>query len=163
MLWDVDIESSVCDLHDAIGSFTSLHQETEITLRTGTLTFTTREARTVPPLELVKFHAIEDALRPVSYWPRGPRQKRIVLRDLHHQRLSVLTPIDVSLEIWDDVVTAYSYDLDEFEAAKEEFVALDELRASIADLYYILKSEQERLGPLPQEQWNYLSRIIREV
>lgn len=139
----------------------------------GTITFMSAipgQVRPVPqvpldcvPLELLKFHAIEDVLRAFTCWPRQqPVQKRIALRDLHHPRLSLREPIEVSVETWDNMVTAYCYDLDEFEAAQDEFSVLNDLRASIADLYYILKSEQGNLGPLPQEQWSYLSRIVRE-
>ncbi len=131
----------------------------------GTLTLATATGRGRPvPLELVKFQAVEEVLRNTALWPFGPRrQTRIRLRDLHHAGLSLREPIEVSLEVWEHVVTAYCYDLDEFEIGSDESTAMTELRKAIADLYHILKSDQHRLGPLPQAQWDYLHRIIQEV
>jgi len=93
----------------------------------------------------------------------GPHhQKTVFIRDLGDPRLSVRAAIPVYLEFWDGFITACCYDLEEFEVASDEFVVLDALKASIADLYFLLKSEQQRLGPLPQRQWDYLRPIIEE-
>ena len=68
------------------------------------------------PLELVKFKAVEDLI----FYTHGGllQQKNIVLRDLG-AGLVLREPISVSVEVWNDFVTAYCYDLDEFEVADD--------------------------------------------
>jgi len=97
-----------------------------------------------------------------SHLATAQRHKTVFVQDLADPRVSIVEAIPVALEFWDNLVTACCYDLEEFEVAGDEFTALEQLKSSIVDLYYILKSEADHLGPLPQRQWNYLRRMVRE-
>lgn len=76
--------------------------------------------------------------------------------------VSLKRAIPVALEFWEGLVTARCHDLTEFGTGADEFEALDDLRASIVDLYSVLKADQGNLGPLAQRQLDYLEDIIRE-
>lgn len=98
-------------------------------------------------------------------WPyfSGSRpQKTVFLNDLRDDRLALELPIPASIEFSDGLATACSYDLEQFGAGEDEFAALDDLRATIAELYFTLKAEAA-LGPLPQRQLAYLQRVLREI
>ena len=97
-----------------------------------------------------------------SHHATAQRHKTVFILDLADPRVSVVRAIPVALEFWDNLVTACCYDLEEFEVAGDEFTALEQLKASIVDLYFLLKSEQSLLGLLPQRQWDYLRRMVRE-
>lgn len=88
--------------------------------------------------------------------------KTIFIQDLGDPRVSLCVPLAVFVEIFTNQVIAYSYDLGEFGFAVDENDAIRELKADIVDLYFLLKEEQDNLGPLPQQQWNYLKSIIKE-
>jgi hypothetical protein len=124
----------------------------------GPLTLIVGESRLVPwePFMVLPI---------ISLWSHiaNPyRQKPIILQDLGDRRLSVCRPIAVSLEFWEGFVTACCYDLEEFDVAGDEFTAVEQLKASIVDLYFILKSDEGHLGPLPQRQWDYLRATLQE-
>jgi hypothetical protein len=89
-------------------------------------------------------------------------QKTVFISDLGDPRLPLRHAIPVSLDVWDGYVTAACFDLEEFEVADGEFEAIEELKASIVDLYLILKGDRDRLGPLPQRHWDYLRRVVQE-
>lgn len=89
--------------------------------------------------------------------------KTAFIQDLGDPRVTLLRSIPVSVDFWPDHVTARSFDIEEFGVGADEFEAVRELKASLADLYFLLKNEQGNLGPLPQRQWEFLRRIIRET
>lgn len=96
-------------------------------------------------------------------WPHlsADRQRKTVfVRDLGDSNLVIGEPIPVSLEFSDEQVTACCYDLEQFGVGENEFSALDDLRATIVELYSALKNEP-RLGPLPQRQLAFLKRVLR--
>jgi hypothetical protein len=89
-------------------------------------------------------------------------RKKIQVRDLRDPHLVVTDPISVSLEFSAGQVTACCYDVEQFGVGEDEFAALDDLRATIVELYGVLKAERH-LGPLPQRQLAYLTRALKEV
>ena len=118
----------------------------------------------VPEAHFTRWEPItESHLSLWSHVASAQRQKTVFIRDLADARVSVAEAIPVALEFWDNLVTACCHDLEEFEVAGDEFTALEQLKASIVDLYFLLKSEQKDLGPLPLRQWNYLRRMVREI
>lgn len=89
--------------------------------------------------------------------------KTAFIQDLGDPRVALLRSIPVSIDFWPDHVTASSFDIEEFGVGTDEFEAVRELKASLTDLYFLLKTEQGNLGPLPQRQWEFLRGIIREA
>ncbi|MBI2529268.1 MAG: hypothetical protein HYY95_22365 [Candidatus Rokubacteria bacterium] len=96
------------------------------------------------------------------YFPGDRQQRTVFIRDLADPRVVVVEPIPVSLEVSDGQPTACCYDLEQFGIGDDEFSALDDLRATIVELYLALKGEQS-LGPLPQRQLAYLRSVVREA
>jgi hypothetical protein len=96
------------------------------------------------------------------YFPSNRQQKTVFIRDLHDPHMSVASPIPASLEFSDGQVTACCYDLEQFGVGGDEFEALDDLRATIVELYVTLKQEPS-LGPLPRRQLAYLARALKET
>ncbi len=118
---------------------------------------------TTMDVKLIPWEPItESQLSLWSHLATVQRYKTIFVQDLADPRISVVRAIPVALEFWENLVTACCHDLEEFEIAGDEFTAVEQLKASIVDLYFLLKSERSRLGLLPQRQWDYLRRMIRE-
>lgn len=103
-----------------------------------------------------------DKAFPWPYFPASRQQKAVFIRDLGNPRLSVTAPIPVSIEVADGQVTACCYDIEQFGAGESEFAALDDLRATIVELYDTLK-EERNLGPLPRRQLAYLEQALKEA
>lgn len=97
-----------------------------------------------------------------SYCPSDHQQKTVFIRDLADPRVIVVEPIPVSVEFSEGQTTACCYDLEQFGIGADEFSALDDLRATIVELYFSLKRELT-LGPLPRRQLAYLKRVLREA
>ncbi len=89
-------------------------------------------------------------------------RKTVFVQDLGDAKLMLREPLAISIEQWPDSVTVCSYDTGEFAFAGDELTAIDELKALIVDLYFLLKEEQNNLGPLPQKYWNFLRSVIQE-
>lgn len=93
--------------------------------------------------------------------PTQPR-KNIFIQDLGDPQLSLNRSVPIALDFWYDSVTACCHDLEDFGVGQDEFSAVADLKASLVDLYFLLKNDADRLGPLPQRHWNYLQSIITE-
>ncbi len=96
------------------------------------------------------------------YFPGDRQQKTVFIRDLGDPQLIAARPIPVSLEFSDGHVTACCYDVEQFGVGEDEFSALDDLRATLVELYRTLKAERS-LGPLPQRQLTYLASALKEA
>ena len=102
----------------------------------------------------------------ISFWshlPTSLASKTVFVADLGNPKLTPRRAIPVAIDSWPDHVSACSFDIEEFGVGSDEFEAINDLKASIVDLYFLLKSEQPNLGPLPQKQWEFLKGIIRET
>ena len=89
-------------------------------------------------------------------------KKTVFISDLADNRLALRKPIPVVVEYSAGKVLAYSLDFSEFSYGDDEFEAIDEFKASVADLYFMLKDDSHKLGPLPMKHWNYLNSVIEE-
>ncbi|MBI4608751.1 MAG: hypothetical protein HY726_07080 [Candidatus Rokubacteria bacterium] len=98
-----------------------------------------------------------------SHFPSARPSKNIFILDLGNPRVVLTRPLPVAIQVWPDHVSTCSYDIEEFGIGADEFEAVEDLKASIADLYFVLKREGPALGPLPQRQWAFLKGIIRET
>jgi hypothetical protein len=90
-------------------------------------------------------------------------RKPILLYSLHNPNLKLKEPLAVYLEHDKDQTIAFCYDLDLFGYGETEGEALEDLRKTISDLYYELKGNRGKLGPLPKKVWDYLSTITEEI
>jgi len=86
-------------------------------------------------------------------------RKQIFIYSLHHSQLKLKEPLPVLLESDDEQTVAYCHDLEVFGYGDTEGEALTDLRETIADLYFELSENCQKLGPFPQKIWNYLSQI----
>jgi hypothetical protein len=104
------------------------------------------------------------ARRPLRLTKQGTPQtcRSVFIRDLGDERVSLNSPIPVTIETSGNQVSVYSLDTGDFGVGVDEQSALDEFRASMADLYFMLKEESAALGPLPQKHWNFLRSVIDE-
>ncbi|MDI6795095.1 MAG: hypothetical protein QME81_19885 [bacterium] len=89
-------------------------------------------------------------------------KKSILIYTLHSSSLKLKDPLAVHLEYDQEEVIASCYDLDLFGYGETEVEALEDIRATIEDLYYELKENESKLGILPQRIWGYLSSVIEE-
>lgn len=89
-------------------------------------------------------------------------KKTIFIRDLGDARVSLLEALPISIECWSKRITVYSPDIGEFAFGDDEVDAIDDFKSSVVDLYFLLKDEQNNLGPLPLRHWNFLRTIIQE-
>lgn len=88
------------------------------------------------------------------------KKKVLFINSLHSKDLSLLASIVVSLEYDGYQFIAYVPDLNIYGCAESEYEAIEDVRASIIDLYYDLKGE--KLGEDLQNIWDYLQSIIKE-
>lgn len=88
--------------------------------------------------------------------------KVVFVRDLGSRILSLSCALPITLEITGAQTTAYSYDLDELAIGHDEASAIDDMRASLVALYFLLKGEQGRLGPLQQRHWDFMRGVVKE-
>lgn len=91
------------------------------------------------------------------------QRKTVFVRNLGTASLALKGPLPIFLEVAATNVVAYSYDLEELAVSSSESEVLDEMRATIVETYFLLKSEQENLGPLQRRHWAFLKQIISEV
>ncbi|MBU1486515.1 hypothetical protein KKH56_00465 [bacterium] len=88
------------------------------------------------------------------------RKKFLLINSLHHSSLHLISPVATSVEYDGYQFTAYAADLDIYGCGDSEYEAIEDLRQSIADLYYDLKDES--LGKDLQKIWEYLRSIVSE-
>lgn len=84
------------------------------------------------------------------------------IADLGNTSLHLNRNLPVSIAHSDGIVTAYSFDIDEFGSGSNENEAIGELKKSIVELYNLYNGEQENLGPLPRQQWSFLKSVVTE-
>src|SRR5882762_10486981 len=106
------------------------------------------------------YRAIRFDIVPV---PMQPDRKTIYISDLADSRVVLRRPIPVSLEAVRGTVTALSPDTSDYAFAEDEADAIDQLKASIVDLYFQLTDASPNLGHLPTRQWRVLSSVIDEI
>jgi hypothetical protein len=86
--------------------------------------------------------------------------EKILLGSLRDGRLRVLSAIKVRLSVEGDHMIAEAFELDEFGFGANFTEAIADLQRTIAELYFTLEKEQERLGVDMQRVWNILQKKI---
>ena len=115
-------------------------------------------------IQIGELRQIRDELRRLTtLLTRASNRRPILLYSLRHPHLSLTEPLSVALEYDGKQVIAYAHDLDLFGYGETENEALDDLRRTVADLYYTLREERASLGPMPAQVWDYLTHIIVEA
>jgi hypothetical protein len=89
-------------------------------------------------------------------------RKQLFIYSLHHPQLKLKEPLVVLLESDDEQTIAFCHDLEVFGYGDTEGEALSDLRETIADLYFELSENCQKLGPFPQKVLHYLSQIIEK-
>lgn len=89
--------------------------------------------------------------------------KNITILNLGHEKYLFKSPFPVNILVEDDIYIAMSYDLNLFGYGDSEDEALRDLCESIIEHYEHLKNNQSKLGLLLKRDWNFLSRIIKEM
>jgi len=92
-----------------------------------------------------------------------PPRRGYLIDNLNRSDLVLNSQIPIYVESAGDEFVAYSSDLEEFAVGSDEQSAIDELKASIAATYFILKEDQLRLGPIQKNHWYYIKRIVSET
>lgn len=88
---------------------------------------------------------------------------RIKLESLADDRLRVKEPIAVAVFRDDEgFILAEAVELNEFGYGDDPAAAVQELRYAIADLYFSLEEDQDRLGPGLQTVWAVLQAKIEK-
>jgi hypothetical protein len=95
-------------------------------------------------------------------YPNVMGSQSIALRDLSDPHLLLREPMYAELEVGPPV-TAWSPDLHEYGSGQDEREAVEDLKASVVELYRTLKDHADHLGPFPCRQWAYLQRYIQEA
>lgn len=111
----------------------------------------------------ITVHEVKGAVAP-GWAATFPQQRcHAVVQDLQDARLRLKRDLWVSLELADGIVSVWHDDLEELGTGPTEAEALAVFRASVVELYFLLKGlGRERMGPIPLKQWNFLLDIVEE-
>lgn len=86
----------------------------------------------------------------------------IELGHLRDGRLKLLAPISVSIARADDGISAYSQELNEYGFGDDFQEAVADLQRAIAELYFSLKEERDKLGADLRRTWEKLNPLVEE-
>lgn len=89
--------------------------------------------------------------------------KNVTILNLGHEKYLFKSPFPVNILVEDETFIATSYDLNLFGYGDSEDEALRDLCESIIEHYEHLKTNRSKLGSLLKRDWNFLSRIIKEM
>ena len=87
----------------------------------------------------------------------------MLLGALRDPRLHLVVPLTITFERENDDIVAYCEELEEFGFGTHLTEAIEDLQATIAELYFTLKGENNRLGPDLGRLWDSLHQKIKEV
>lgn len=87
----------------------------------------------------------------------------MLLGALRDPRLRLLAPLTISLERENEDIVAYCEELEEFGFGTHLTEAIEDLQVTIAELYFTLKEENDRLGSNLIRIWDSLHQKIKEV
>ena len=110
------------------------------------------------PLEV-----LSEFLVPATELRVEPAPTRILLGTLGDGRLRVRSPFLVTLTQENQDYIAEVEDLSEFGFGKNPTEAIADVRRAIAELYFTLEQEQERLGPDLVTVWDTLRGKLEKV
>jgi len=108
----------------------------------------------LPPFELQSTQStVKDSALPET----------MLLGALRDPRLRLIAPLPLTFERENDDVVAYCEELEEFGFGKHLTEAIEDLQATIAELYFTLKAENKNLGSNLRRIWDSLRQKIKEV
>ena len=87
----------------------------------------------------------------------------MLLGALRDPRLHLIVPLTITFERENNDIVAYCEELEEFGFGKHLTEAIEDLQAAIAELYFTLKQENNRLGSNLKRIWGSLRQKIKEV
>ena len=87
----------------------------------------------------------------------------ILIGSLRDGNLRVVAPLRVKVSREDTSFVLEAVDLNEFGFGDNLSEAIADLQSAIAELYYSLKAEPQRLGPDLQKVWQELRQAINQV
>lgn len=87
----------------------------------------------------------------------------MLLGALRDPRLRLIAPLTIAFEREDSNIVAYCEELEEFGFGTHLTEAIADLQAAIAELYFTLKEENNRLGSDLKRLWGSLHQKIKEV
>ena len=87
----------------------------------------------------------------------------MLLGALHDPRLHLIVPLTITFERENNDIVAYCEELEEFGFGTHLTEAIEDLQAAIAELYFTLKEENDRLGSDLARIWNSLHQKTKEV
>lgn len=95
----------------------------------------------------------------------GPRLLPVRLRlgTLRDARLRLLAPLDVAISEEGGQIVAEVESLNEYGWGENLGDAVADLQRAIAELYYSLEADRDRLGADLQRTWETLERVIRRA
>ena len=118
----------------------------------------------VTPIFRVGHHSIEVELE--ATMPTIPRivdHNRIQIGSLLDQGLRMSEPISLDMVREDEFYIAKYDELDEFGYGTDPISAVQDFRKTIAELYWQLKEDEERLGSDLAGTWRKLSALVYDV
>lgn len=89
--------------------------------------------------------------------------KTMLLGALRDPRLRLIVPLTITFEYDNDDIVASCEELEEFGFGTHLTEAIADLQATIAELYFTLKEENNRLGSNLKRTWDSLRQKIKEV
>lgn len=89
--------------------------------------------------------------------------KTMLLGALRDPRLRLIAPLTITFEREDSNIVAYCQELEEFGFGTHLTEAIADLQATVAELYFALKEENNRLGSDLRTTWDSLRQKIKEV
>ena len=92
-----------------------------------------------------------------------PTPREFTLGSLRDGRLRVVEPIEVVQTAEDGKCVVETPELNEFGFGDNPSEAIADLQAAIAELYFTLNDEKDRLGPDLAAVWTTLSRKLRKA
>ena len=90
-------------------------------------------------------------------------QDQATIHSLLDPRLKLKRPIAIALERENEFYIASCNEFEEFGYGYDPTQAIDDLRQTLAELYWTLKEDQDRLSPHLARLWNRLQRVIEEA
>lgn len=108
-----------------------------------------------PKIELGEGRSVDEPLKrlPVFELPTEPIEtvgptlpSTMLLGALHDPRLHLIAPLTITFERENNDIVAYCEELEEFGFGTHLTEAIEDLQAAIAEVYFTLKEEKDRLG-----------------
>lgn len=92
-----------------------------------------------------------------------PVSKEIYIADLHDVSLKLLRPLMILVNENKTEWCAFAGDIDELVLGNSEREVITDMRRAVVDVYNLLKSEADNLGPLQTQHWSFLQSVIIET